>query len=101
MDLRSIYLSTFADFRETNTFSSNSYRKTKSSTLLNTINRCRMTAANGLALEANFETSSIDKNMQKTLYDFLILKLWSIASTHVRAFATFSPTAKSTYLGQI
>ena len=28
---------------------------TKSSTLLNTINRCPMTAANGLALEAYFE----------------------------------------------
>ena len=55
MDLRSIYSSTFAVFRETNTFSSNSCRKTKSSTLLNTINRCRMTAANCLALEANFE----------------------------------------------
>ena len=25
-------------------------------------------------------------------------KLWSFVSTHVRAFATFSPTAKSIYL---
>ena len=101
MDVGSIYLSTFAVFRETNTFSSNSYRKTKSSTLLNTINRCRMTAANRLALEATFEASFIDKNMQKTLYDFRISKLWSYVLTHVRAVATFSPTAKSTYLGQI
>ena len=34
MDLRSIYSSTFAVFRETNTFSSNSCRKTKSSTFI-------------------------------------------------------------------
>ena len=60
-----------------------------------------MTAANGLALEANFETSLIDKNMQKTLYDFRVSKLWSYVLTHVRVVATFSPTAKSTNLGQI
>ena len=98
MDVRSIYLSTFAVFRETNTFSPSSYRKTKASALLNTINRCRMTAANGLALEANFETSFIDKNIHKTLYDLCISKLWSYVLTHVRAVATFSPTEKSTYL---
>ena len=42
-------------FRETNTFSPNSCRKMKSSTLLNTINRCRTMTGNRLALEANFE----------------------------------------------
>ena len=55
MDLSSIYSSTFAVFRETNTFSPSSCRKMKSSTLLNTINRCRTMAGNGPALEANFE----------------------------------------------
>ena len=29
---------------------------------------------------------------------FVFKKLWSFVSTHVRAFATFSPTAKSTSL---
>ena len=29
---------------------------------------------------------------------FVFQNLWSFLSTHVRAFATFSPTAKSTYL---
>lgn len=39
------------------------------------------------------------ENVQKPLCVFQ--KLWSFASTQARAFATFSPTAKSTYLGQI
>ena len=114
MDLRSIYSSTFAVFRETNTFSPNSCRKMKSSTLLNAINRCRKMAGNGLALEANFERlenlvkhsrlhsrnvwSFIDENVQKPLYDFRISKVMAVCintCTSICGFQSYSKIDQS------
>ena len=48
--------------------------------------------------EMRFEKEKLQQKLKKLS---LFQKLWSFVSTHVRAFATFSPTAKSTYLGQI
>ena len=51
----SFYSQTFLVFQETNKFCLNLSGKTKSSILLNTINRHRTMAGNSLHLEANFK----------------------------------------------
>ena len=97
----------FLVFQKTNQFCLNLSGKTKSSILLNTINRYEMMAGNGPHLEASFktwdlaETSGLHSTAAKcrplsakifknSCTISVFKKLWSFVSAHVQAFLTFN-----------